>query len=114
MPPEKRKRLADFVGDLGGIGYVGIGFRSAGVAAVPLDGVAPLPRNAESYPLRRSLYLYLDRPPGTELDPLRAEFLKYVLSREGQAVVVSDGYLPVSAPAARKALEQAGIKGGSR
>ena len=73
-----------------------------------------MPRNAESYPLRRSLYLYLDRPPGTELDPLRAEFLKYVLSREGQAVVVSDGYLPVSAPAARKALEQAGIKGGSR
>jgi phosphate transport system substrate-binding protein len=39
----------------------------------------------------------VNRAPGKPLDPLVAEFLKMVLSREGQEVVVKDGYLPLTA-----------------
>jgi phosphate transport system substrate-binding protein len=50
-----------------------------------------------TYPLARFLYLYVNRAPGKALDPLVGEFLKLVLSREGQEVVVKDGYLPLTA-----------------
>ena len=49
------------------------------------------------YPLARFLYVYVNRAPGKPLDPLVREFLKLVLSREGQEVVVKDGYLPLTA-----------------
>ena len=49
------------------------------------------------YPLARTLPAIVDRPPGTELPPKVKEFLRYLLSREGQEVVNEDGrYLPLS------------------
>jgi phosphate transport system substrate-binding protein len=33
--------------------------------------------------------------PGESLDPLVTEFLKYIFSKEGQEVVIKDGYMPV-------------------
>jgi len=95
-----------------GVGYSGIGYRTADVRVVPLckktgDTFIPAePKNGYSgkYPLARYLYLYVNYKPGTELEPLRREFLKYVFSRQGQQAVVKDGYLPVSAKIARKAL----------
>jgi phosphate transport system substrate-binding protein len=86
-----------------GIGYSGIGYKTADVRAVPLaltpDGapVQAVPDNAYSgeYPLARFLYLYVNAKPGEELDPLRQEFLDYVLSKQGQSDVVKDGYLPL-------------------
>jgi phosphate transport system substrate-binding protein len=48
--------------------------------------------------------------PGSELDPLRREFIKYIFSKQGQMDVVKDGYFPVTAPIARKTLESVGIK----
>jgi phosphate transport system substrate-binding protein len=85
------------------IGYSGIGYRTADVRAVPLArsaGVAPVtaePQNAYTgdYPLARFLYLYVNVKPGEALDPLRREFLRYVLSRQGQADVIKDGFLPL-------------------
>ena len=50
--------------------------------------------------------------PGSQLDPLRREFIRYVFSKQGQEAVVKDGYFPVNAPLARQALEQVGIKPG--
>jgi phosphate transport system substrate-binding protein len=47
------------------------------------------------YPLSRYLYVYVNRAPNKPLDPLVAEFVKYILSRDGQEVVVKDGYLPL-------------------
>lgn len=87
-----------------GIGYSGIGYKTSGVRAVPLkakDGEAFFdgrPENAYSgdYPLARFLYVYINKAPGKPLDPLVAEFLKMVLSREGQEVVVKDGYYPLT------------------
>jgi len=100
-----------------GIGYSGIGYKTADVRAVPLAGKAgakaimPEPEFAYSgeYPLARFLYLSVNYKPGSTLDPLRREFLRYVLSGSGQTDVKKDGYLPVTAPIAKRALDSVGI-----
>jgi phosphate transport system substrate-binding protein len=100
-----------------GVGYSGIGYMTANVRAVPLAAeptappVAPTPDAAYSgdYPLARFLYLSVNHRPGSELDPLRREFLRYVLSSQGQAYVKKDGYLPVTAAVADEALSSVGI-----
>ena len=51
----------------------------------------------------------MNHRPGTQLDPLRREFLRYVLSRDGQQNVKKDGYLPVTAAVAEQALADVGI-----
>ena len=91
--------------DRNGIGYSGIGYKTADVRTVPIsqrtggECVATTPEMAYSgeYPLARFLYLYVNRKPGEGLDPLRREFVRYVMSREGQEAVVKDGYLPLPA-----------------
>ncbi len=104
--------------DKGGIGYSGIGYKTADVRAVPLaeaDGaafVAAEPQNAYTgeYPLARPLLVYVNAKPGAQLDPLRREFVRYIFSKQGQSDVVKDGYFPITADMARKALESAGLK----
>lgn len=93
-----------------GIGYSGIGYTTAGVRAVPLSGteggkcVEPSAENAYAgvYPLARFLYAYVNRAPGKPVDPLVREFVKFVVSREGQQVVLKDGYFPITARIARE------------
>ena len=90
--------------DLYGIGYSGVGYRTSGVKAIALSrdgehfyGVDPESVYSGKYPLARFLYIYVNRPPHRPLDPLTKEFLRFVLSREGQQVVIKDGYLPLHA-----------------
>ncbi len=100
------------------IGYSGIGYITADVRAVPLalaEGEPFVPAEPEKaytgeYPLGRFLYVYVNYKPGSELDPLRREFIRYVFSKQGQSDVVKDGYLPVTAEMARAQLEQVGLK----
>jgi len=102
-----------------GIGYSGIGYMTSDVRAVPLSSetgadvayMAAEPENAYSgdYPLARFLYLSVNYKPGSELDDLRKEFIRFVFSKEGQEVVVKDGYLPVPATVAREELNSVGI-----
>jgi phosphate transport system substrate-binding protein len=103
--------------DLGGIGYSGIGYKTADVKAVPLTATSGKPVPAEpqygysgDYPMARFLYVYMNYKPGSELDPLRREFIKFVFSKQGQAEVIKDGYFPVKAAVAKKNLEKVGIK----
>lgn len=101
--------------DKGGIGYSGIGYKTADVATVPLakkgkNYIAPAAENASSYPLARFLLVYVNKKPGEDLDPLRREFLKLIFSKQGQEVVVKDGYIPVSYEVAKKTLAEAGIR----
>lgn len=85
------------------IGYSGIGYTTAGVRAVPLaekEGgkcVEATAGNAYSgaYPLSRFLYVYVNRAPGKPLDPLTKEFTRLVLSKQGQEVVIKDGFFPI-------------------
>jgi phosphate transport system substrate-binding protein len=101
---------------LNGIGYSGIGYTTSSVRAVPLaiDPGKPFvdatPDNAinGSYPLARFLYVYVNKEPGKQLDPITRQFLTMVLSRQGQQVVVKDGYIPLPATVAGREL--AGIQ----
>ncbi|MDA1041318.1 MAG: phosphate ABC transporter substrate-binding protein [Planctomycetota bacterium] len=100
------------------IGYSGIGYLTADVRPVPLapkpgsKAVAVEPKFAYTgeYPLARFLYMSVNHKPGSELDPLRREFLRYTLSADGQADVKEDGYLPVTAAVAKRALESVGLE----
>ena len=56
------------------------------------------------YPLSRFLYVYVNKAPGKPLDPLQLEFMKLMLSKEGQEVVVKDGYMPLTATQVREEL----------
>lgn len=99
-----------------GIGYSGIGYKTSGVLAVPLskeEGQACSEAVYDkvvdgSYPLGRFLYLYVNKAPNKDLDPLVGEFLKFVLSQEGQQVVIKDGYLPLTSNIAAEELEKIG------
>jgi len=103
-----------------GIGYSGIGYITPDVRAVPLSDATGkttefVPAQAENaysgdYPLSRFLYLTVNYKPGSQLDDLRAEFVRYVFSKDGQEVVVKDGYLPVPAAVAREELQAVGLK----
>jgi len=92
------------------IGYSGIGYATAGVRAVPLaetEGAKPFEATAENayagdYPLSRFLLVYVNKAPNKPLDPLTGEFLKLVLAREGQEVVVKDGYFPITSEIAKE------------
>lgn len=95
-----------------GIGYSGIGYATSGVRAVPLalsadacvEATADKAYSGE-YPLARFLYVYINKAPGKPLSPLTREFVKLVLSREGQEVVVKDGYFPIPASIAQDGLK---------
>jgi len=90
--------------DLGGIGYSGIGYKTSGVKAIMLGKSADklYEPNYEdclngTYPLARFLYIYVNKAPNQPIDKLTQEFLKFVLSKEGQEIVVKDGYYPLPA-----------------
>ena len=97
---------------INGIGYSGIGYTTSSVRAIPLSRgegkqfVSANPENAisGSYPLARFLYVYVNKAPGKPLPPLTREFIKLVLSRTGQKVVVKDGYIPLPAKVAEREL----------
>ena len=93
-------------GDLFGIGYSGIGYRTSDVKAVAIKKTATSPAVSStfanvinrSYPLGRALFIYVNKHPKKPLPKLVREFLKFALSADGQQIVNKDGYgaLPVS------------------
>jgi len=92
--------------------------QAKGISGIKLVAVAPRAGGAyvmpsersfqdRTYPLVRSIYVYLNRAPGKPLDPKLREFLRYVLSREGQQTVARNGsYLPLTAPVVREQLRK--------
>ena len=103
---------------LNGIGYSGIGYKTSSVRALPLSKAEGKPfvdaTNESaldgSYPLARALYMYVNKAPNKELSPLEREFVKIVLSKQGQEIVVKDGYIPFPASLVSKTLASLGIK----
>jgi phosphate transport system substrate-binding protein len=80
-----------------------VGYKTSGVRIVPLsekdddkfyDGSYDHVLSGK-YPLSRFLYIYINKQPNQKLDPLMKEFLTFVLSYEGQQIVIKDGYLPL-------------------
>lgn len=99
------------------IGYGGIGYKTADVKAVGLaaaTGEEPVEATVENaysgeYPLARYLLLAVNHKPGTQMDPLRREFTKFIFSKQGQQIVVKDGYFPVPWSVAKKTLAEVGV-----
>jgi phosphate transport system substrate-binding protein len=91
--------------DGNGIGYSGMGYKTSGVKALKIasqEGGDYVEASAEGvysgkYPLKRYLYLYINKAPNHSLDPMVAEFVKFVLSSEGQGINLKDGFLPLPA-----------------
>jgi phosphate transport system substrate-binding protein len=95
-------------------GYSGIGYATAGVRAVPLSAkegdkcheATPDEAYSGQYPLARFLYVYINRAPGKPLDPVTREFAKLIMSKEGQEIVVKDGYFPIPSQIAKEELSK--------
>ncbi|OQZ01999.1 MAG: phosphate-binding protein [Candidatus Brocadia sp. UTAMX2] len=96
------------------MGYSAIGYQTSGIRAVPLSFMeGKLYKEADmknvmngSYPLARFLYVYINKKPGQLLDPLVKEFVKFILSKEGQELIVKDGYLPLPASVVEEELKK--------
>jgi phosphate transport system substrate-binding protein len=95
-----------------GIGYSGIGYKTSGVRALPIAAKLGAPAFepnydnalAKTYALSRALYVYVVRDPRKPMDALTREFLRFVFSRQGQEIVIKDGYLPLTAEMAAQEL----------
>lgn len=101
--------------DLGGIGYSGVGYGTADVRAIQIrgeDGNCYSTDDAPSgnYAVARFLYVYMNVDPNAQLEPLRAEFVRYVYSQQGQADVVRAGFFPVTSRVADMDLVAFGLK----
>ena len=104
-----------------GIGYSGIGFKAEGVRAAPLAAYyggtsyeASLePTLSGKYPIARYLYIYLNKKPNQSLEPLRAEFVKYILSKNGQEQTERGGFFSISNEIRESDLSKLGISPGS-
>jgi phosphate transport system substrate-binding protein len=115
--PGSASVVQSVTGQINAIGYSGIGYKTSGVRAIPLakkDGEPFVEADAThaidgTYPLARVLYVYVNKRPNQPLAPLEREFVKLVLSKQGQEVVIKDGFVPMPASMAAKALADLGI-----
>lgn len=119
--PGSASVVSSISSSLNGIGYSGIGYKTSSVRTVPLakkeggEYVEDNETNAlnGTYPLARFLYVYVNKAPNKPLAPLEAEFIRLVLSRQGQEVVMKDGYIPLPAKVVSKALADLGLQEGA-
>jgi phosphate transport system substrate-binding protein len=98
-PPIRLDRVDRTVGD------------AAAVSLAKKDGMPYVEADAKdaisgAYPLARVLYVYVNKKPNQPLSPLEREFFKMVLSKQGQTVVVKDGFVPLPAKMAEQALAE--------
>lgn len=99
------------------IGFSGVGFKTSSVKILALASKKGEPAFEASsdnayngkYPLARYLYIAVNHKPGTTMDPLRREFIRFVFSKEGQELVAKEGSLPIDSKTAAKVLKMVGI-----
>lgn len=119
--PGSASVVSSISSSLNGIGYSGIGYKTSSVRSIPLakkEGAELVEDNETNalngtYPLARFLYVYVNKAPNKPLAPLEAEFVKLVLSRQGQEVVMKDGYIPLPSKVVTKALADLGLQEGA-
>ena len=99
------------------IGYSGVGYQVSGVKLIPIakqgrEYVEASQENILSgkYPLSRYLYVYVNKHPTRDFSPIQREFIRFIFSRQGQALVEKDGYVPISAEFAKQELAKVGIE----
>lgn len=102
---------------INGIGYSGLGYTTSSVKAIPIaseEGEEYYSATAENaiagnYPLARFLFVYVNKEPNKPLTPLEREFVKLVLSKAGQEVVLKDGYIPLPVNVVETTYEVLGL-----
>ncbi|WP_434985081.1 PstS family phosphate ABC transporter substrate-binding protein [Vreelandella zhaodongensis] len=97
---------------INGIGYSGIGYITSQVRAVPVsrdENSEAFEVSHEDYPLARFLFVYVNKHPNEDLAPQQAEFLRMVLSQQGQEVTARDGYIPLPETVASRVREELGL-----
>lgn len=110
------RMLADLAADPYGIGYAGLVYSHPDVRAIPLAEqpggpfVTPSRESVQdrTYPLYRIISFFIDKTPGKRANPAVDEFLRFVLSREGQAIIEREGggYLPLTGTLAANELKK--------
>ncbi len=123
---DRKQMIADLERDPGGIAYGALGYRSPGVKPLALGDsgsgpfVAPTRESvaARTYPLARPVYVYytIDNEKteiaNPRVDPKVREFLRYVLSKQGQQAVANEGtYLPLTGGVAAEQLKKLDFDG---
>ncbi len=109
--------VKDVAGDKFAIGYSGIGYKTDGVRAVPLSissgydcyGTSEEETRSSKYPIARYLYIYLNKMPNEPLDTLRGEFIKYILSKDGQTLTEQGGFYPITNEMREAQLQKLGL-----
>lgn len=104
-------------GDKSAIGYSGIGYKTDGVRAAPLSissgydchGTSAEETMSGKYPIARYLYIYLNKKPNEALDPLPGEFIKFILSKDGQTLTEQGGYYPITNEMREAELQKLGL-----
>jgi phosphate transport system substrate-binding protein len=115
--PSSEAVVEKVAGDRFAIGYSGLGFKTAGLRTVPLAsyrGGQCYDTSAEAtysgrYPIARYLYIYLNKKPDQPLDPMRREFVKYILSKDGQTQTEIGGFYPIINDIREQDLRKLGI-----
>ena len=101
--PTSEDVVKNVAGDKFAIGYSGIAFSGEGVRAVPLAISAGSEcydpsweaTRSNKYPLERFLYIYFNKDPKRPLEPVVEAFVKYIVSRDGQAETIKTGLYPL-------------------
>jgi phosphate transport system substrate-binding protein len=108
--------VAAVAADRFAIGYSGIGYKTDSVATVPIAGsdgkyISTDPKFCYDgqYPLARYLYLTLNHKPDDALSPVQEEFLRFVLSQDGQKLVMEEGFFPLTAEIAAQERARLGM-----
>jgi len=103
--------------DISGIGYSGVGYGTADVKPVQIRGAdgrcyGPTGVDAASgnYAIARFLYIYVNHNPNSKMEPLRAEFIRYVYSKQGQQDVIRAGFFPLVKAIADEDLKTFGLQ----
>lgn len=94
------------------VGYAGITYATPEVKALTISRAPgePFYTSASAaiynsqHPLSRLVYLYVNKAPDTPLEPRTLEFVRFVLSLEGQEQVIKDGWTPLPADVAEREL----------
>lgn len=115
--PGSEAVVESVAGDKFAIGYSGIGYKTDGVRTVPLAsyyGATCYDASAEAtlsgkYPIARYLYVYVNKKPNQPLDPARTEFIKYILSKDGQEQTEKGGFFPITNEIRESELTKLGI-----
>ena len=83
--------------DADAIGYISLGSLDDTVKAVKIDGAEATAENVKSGSYKVSRPFNVVTNSGKELSPVAQDFMKFVLSSDGQKVVEEEGYIPMDA-----------------